>query len=141
RARSTPDVLDSKVESQEDDPDHVRRLVTFASEGDDRIRAYLLLPKDLRDGAKRPAIVVFHPTTKETLREPAGLGQRQEMALALHLVRRGYVTLGPECYIMKSGGPKSQAEQLAARHPGWTGLGKMAFDASRCVDYLETLPF
>jgi dienelactone hydrolase len=137
---SKPDKLASQVESQDDEPDHVRRLVTFASEGDDRIRAYLLLPKDLRDGEKRSAIVVFHPTTKETLREPAGLGQRQEMALALQLVRRGYITLSPECYIMKGDGPKAQAQQIANRRPGWTGLGKMTFDASRCVDYLETLP-
>src|SRR3989442_1437650 len=26
------------------------------------------------------------------------------------------------------------------RQPGWTGMGKMAFDASRCIDFLETLP-
>ena len=136
-----PAMLEVLLESAEVEGDHTRQLVSFLSEGDDRIRAYLLTPQGLKQGDKRPAIVVFHPTTKETLREPAGLGQRQEMALALHLVRRGYVTLSPECYIMKAGGPKSQAEQLAARRPGWTGLGKMTFDASRCVDYLETLPF
>jgi dienelactone hydrolase len=119
--------------------DHVRQLVSFVSEGGDRIRAYLLLPKDLKAGEKRPAVVVFHPTTKETLREPVGLGKRPEMALALQLVRRGYVTLSPECYIMKGGGPRLQAEELARRRPGWTGLGKMTFDASRCADYLETL--
>jgi dienelactone hydrolase len=135
-----PDALDIKIASREVEPDHLRQLVSFASEGDDRVRAYLLLPKDLKPGEKRPAVVVFHPTTKETLREPVGLGKRQEMALALQLVRRGYVTLSPECYIMKGDGPKVQAQQLAVRRPGLTGLGKMTFDASRCVDYLETLP-
>lgn len=40
---------------------------------------------------------------------------------------------------MKGGGPRLQAQELARRRPGWTGLGKMALDASRCVDYLETL--
>jgi dienelactone hydrolase len=139
RPPARPDKLDAREESRDVEPDHIRRLVSFASEGGDRIRAYLLLPKDLKDGEKRPAVVVFHPTTKETLREPAGLGTRPEMALALQLVRRGYVTLSPECYIMKGGGPKSQAEELGRRRPGWTGLGKMAFDASRCVDYLEAL--
>jgi hypothetical protein len=62
------------------------------------------------------------------------------MALALQLVRRGYITLSPECFIMKKDGPRSQAQELARLRPGWTGLGKMTFDASRCVDYLETLP-
>jgi dienelactone hydrolase len=135
-----PKSLNVQAEGQENEPDHVRQLVSFASEGDDRIRAYLLLLKGLREGEQRPAVVVFHPTTKETLREPAGLGTRPEMALALQLVRRGYITLSPECFIMKNADARSQAEELARRKPGWTGLGKMTFDASRCVDYLETLP-
>ncbi len=134
-----PTHLNAKVESLEDEPDHIRKLVSFNSEGDDRIRAYLLLPKGIREGERRPAVVVFHPTTKETLREPVGLGKRLEMALALQLVRRGYITLSPECFIMKDAGPLSQARELARRRPGWTGMGKMTFDASRCVDYLETL--
>jgi hypothetical protein len=84
--------------------------------------------------------VVFHPTTKDTLTEPVGLGQRKEMALALQLTKRGYITFSPECYIMKPDGPKAQAAALEKRRPGWTGLGKMTFDASRCLDYLTTLP-
>jgi len=135
-----PSKLDIQVESHEVEPDHIRQLVTFASEGDDRIRAYLLQPKDLKPGEKRPAVVVFHPTTKETLREPVGLGKRQELALALQLVRRGYITLSPECFIMKGSGARLQAQEIARRRSGWTGLGKMTFDASRCVDYLEALP-
>lgn len=132
--------LSAQVESRESEPDHLRLLVSFTGECDDRIRAYLLLPKGLQKDEQRPAVVVFHPTTKETLREPVGLGKRPDMALALQLVHRGYITLSPECFIMKNAGPKSQAEELAHRRPGWTGLGKMTFDASRCVDYLETLP-
>jgi dienelactone hydrolase len=134
-----PEELDLQVEARDVEPDHVRQLVSFASEDGDRIRAYVLLAKDLKDGDKRPAVIVFHPTTQETLREPVGLGKRPEMALALQLTRRGYITLSPECYIMKGGGPRQQAAELARRRPGWTGLGKMIFDASRCVDYLETL--
>jgi len=135
-----PAKLDVKIESREIEADHVRLLLSFASEGNDRIRTYLLLPRDLKGSEKRPAIVVFHPTTKETLREPVGLGKRENMALALQLVRRGYITLSPECFIMKGDGPKLQAQELVKGRPGWTGLGKMTFDASRCADYLETLP-
>ena len=135
-----PSRLDARIETREALPDHVRLLVSFASEDGDRIRAYLLEPNDLKKKERRPAVVVFHPTTTETLREPAGLGKRQEMALALQLVRRGYVTLSPECFIMKNGGAKAQAAELARRRPGWTGLGKMTFDAGRCLDYLEGLP-
>jgi dienelactone hydrolase len=139
RPPAKPAKLDAKIESQELERDHLRQLVTFGCEGDDRVRAYLLFPKDLQEGQKRPAVVVFHPTTKETLREPVGLGSRPEMALALQLVRRGYITLSPECFIMKGNGARQQAQELARRAPGWTGLGKMTFDASRCVDFLESL--
>jgi fermentation-respiration switch protein FrsA (DUF1100 family) len=135
-----PQSLDVQTESRENKPDPIRQSVSFVTEGDDRLRAYLLLPKGLREGEQRPAVVVFHPTTKETLREPAGLGKRPEMALALQLARRGYITLSPECFIMKTADARSQAEELARRRSGWSGLGKMTFDASRCVDFLETLP-
>ena len=84
--------------------------------------------------------------------QAAGLGLMQageiaremdpELALALHLVQRGYITLSPECYILKDpdGWAKGQAAALAQRRPGWTGLGKMTWDASRCIDFLETVP-
>jgi hypothetical protein len=137
-----PDRLDVHIEKSERLDGYRRQLLSFVSEGDDRIRAYLLTPAGLKEGEKRPAVVVFHPTTRETLNEPAGLGKRTEMALALHLVRRGYVTLSPECYILKdpAGWARGQATALEKRRPGWTGMGKMTFDASRCVDFLETLP-
>src|SRR5262245_47161639 len=132
-----PEKLDVRIEMTEHLDGYSRQLVSFLSEGDDRTRAYLLVPTGRKENEKRPAVVVFHPTTKDTLNEPVGLGKRPEMALALQLVQRGYVTLSPECYIMKGDGPRAQAAALAKRRPGWTGLGKMTFDASRCVDFLE----
>lgn len=135
-----PERLDLRVEKTEKLEGYTRQLVSFAGEGDDRIRAFLLVPAGLKEGEKRPAVVVFHPTTPHTLLEPAGLAKRPEMALALHLVQRGYVTLSPECYILKDGGVNVQVAALQKRRPRWTGLGKMTFDASRCLDYLETLP-
>jgi fermentation-respiration switch protein FrsA (DUF1100 family) len=140
RPPARPAHLDVRVEKTEDLDGYRRQLVSFVTEDDDRLRGYLLTPAGLTEGEKRPAVVVFHPTTTDTLKEPAGLGKRKDMALGVQLTRRGYVTLSPECYIMKDGGAKAQAAALGKRRPGWTGLGKMTFDASRCVDYLETLP-
>jgi hypothetical protein len=134
-----PARLDVRNERTENLDGYSRRLLSFHTEGDDRLRAYLLVPAGLKKGEKRPAVVVFHPTTAATLKEPVGLAEPRERALALQLVRRGYVTLSPECFIMKNGGAKRQAAALARRRPGWTGLGKMTFDASRCVDFLESL--
>jgi hypothetical protein len=133
--------LDTQTEKVEKLDGYTRTLLSFRTEGVDRIRAYLLVPAGLKKDEKRPAVVVFHPTTKDTLKEPVGLGQKVNMALGVHLTRRGYVALSPECFIMKDGGPRAQAEALEKRRPGWTGLGKMTFDASRCVDFLEAQPF
>jgi hypothetical protein len=137
-----PDRLDVRIEETKKLEGYSRQLLSFSSEGDDRIRAYLLTPSELKPNEKRPVVVVFHSTTKETLKEPTDLGKDPERAYALHLVRRGYITLCPECYILKDpdGWAAGQAKVLEKRRPGWTGLGKMTFDASRCVDFLETLP-
>jgi len=137
-----PASLDVRIEKTEKQDGYTRQLLSFASEGDDRIRAYLLVPDGLARGEKCPAVVVFHETTRDTLNQPVGLGKSQDLALALQLTRRGYVTLSPECYILKDpkGWAAGQAAALARRRPGWTGLGKMNFDASRCLDFLETVP-
>jgi dienelactone hydrolase len=139
-APAKPDRLDVRVEKTEALDGYTRQLVSFASEGEDRITGYLLVPAGLKEGEKRPAVVVFHQTTRDMHLEPVGLGSKPELALALHLVQRGYVTLSPQCYILKDGWARAQAAALEKRRPGWTGLGKMTFDASRCVDFLETVP-
>jgi hypothetical protein len=136
-----PAQLDVRTESTEELDGYTRKLVSFHSADGDRILAYLLIPADLKPGEKRPAVVVFHQTTEDTLKEPVGLGKKPPLALGLHLVKRGYVVLSPQCFIMKEGGARKQAEAVARRWPGWTGLGKMTFDASRCVDFLQSLPF
>lgn len=138
--------LDVRVEEEVDEKDHVRRLVTFQATRDNRIRAYLLIPKHLltKTGAgvsKAPAVVVFHQTTKDTFKEPPGLGKNATLAIGLHLVKRGYVVLCPECFILQGDWAKAQAEVIAKMWPGWTGMGKMTFDASRCVDFLLSLNF
>lgn len=141
-APARPEKLDVKIEKTEVFDDFIRQLLSFQSEGDDRIRAWLMVPSGIKKGEKRPAIVVLHQTTRDTFNEPVGLGQKPHLALALHLTLRGYITLSPECYILKDkeGWAKGQAEALARRRPGWAGMGKMTFDASRCIDYLETIP-
>lgn len=136
-----PDNLDVKIHKTEEVDGYTRQLVSFLSAAGDRVQAYLLIPGGMKPGEKRPAVVVFHQTTKYTLDEPVGLGTNPTLAIAVHLVKRGYVVLSPQCYIMKGGGAKAQAAEIAKRWPGWTGLGKMTFDAARCVDFLQSLAY
>jgi dienelactone hydrolase len=127
-----------RVEKTEELDGCTRQLITFETGDGDRIRAYLLVPGHLRKGEKAPAVVVFHQSTKDTILEPVGLGKDQTLANGLHLVKRGYVVLCPECYILKE---VKRGEEVGTRWPGLTGLGKMTFDASRCIDFLVSLAY
>jgi dienelactone hydrolase len=74
----------------------LRRLkISFATEKDDRISAYLLIPTDKK--GRVPGILCLHPTQpgKEGV---AGVNDDSGShdAYALELARRGYVTLAPD---------------------------------------------
>jgi dienelactone hydrolase len=137
--------LDAKELSREEFEDYTRLKVRFVSEGPDTIDAWVLVPKTGEPNpGPFPAVVCLHPTTQQRGDEMVGLFGRGDVAHAVQLVKEGYVTLAFNCYIMKADTPEArkigdQVKALADRRPGWTGLGKMVYDASRAVDYLETL--
>ena len=133
-----PNSLSTKIEGTENLKDHRRILLSFQSDENDRVQAYLLVPNNIDKTSKNAAVVVFHQTTKDTIKEPVGLGPNQSLAIANHLVGRGYIVLAPECFIMKGKGPQAQATELAKNSPELTGMGKLTFDSSRCIDFLET---
>jgi dienelactone hydrolase len=73
----------------------IRRIkLTYASEGIDRVPAYLLMPVNLTD--KVPGILCLHQTTEIGKGEPAGIGGNPNLYYALELAERGYVTLAPD---------------------------------------------
>ena len=141
KAPPKPAQLEVKIHQKDQLEGYTRQLVSFHSADGDRLEAYLLIPDGIKEGEKRPAVVVFHPTTQDMHKDSVGLGKNADYAMGVHLVKRGYVVLCPQCYILKDGWAKAQAEVIAKKWPGWTGLGKMTFDASRCIDFLESLPF
>jgi dienelactone hydrolase len=128
--------------------DHIRRHIRIRSEADDWIPAYLLLPEHLSKQdttpARLPAMICLHQTQAGGKREPAGLGNHPDLDLALQLVRRGFVCIAPDAIgfgerIRPGGQPYDDSIAFYKRHPGWSFMGKMIWDVSRVVDYLETL--
>jgi dienelactone hydrolase len=75
-------------------PRYRRRKITFLAERQDRVPAYLLLPKAPRTGA--PAALCLHQTTRIGKGEPAGLGGKPDLHYAAELAERGYVALAPD---------------------------------------------
>jgi dienelactone hydrolase len=108
------------------------------------IPALLLVPRPRQP--KMPAILCPHQTTQAGRREPAGLAGDPRLHTALHLVQRGYVTLTWDalCFGERhdpGSGHYGDAIPFYTAHADWSLLAKMASDASRGIDYLQTLPF
>lgn len=123
--------------------DHLRRCIRIRSEPEDWITAYLLIPKDPPD-SPGPAVICLHdlPGNKEALCDVARDNPR---ALAVDLVRRGYVCLVPDmigCGERGGGGdrPFAQIMDFYRKHNRWSVMGKQTWDTARAVDYLMTLP-
>jgi dienelactone hydrolase len=99
-----PSSLGLDVESgpTEDLPDFRRRPITFVSEAPapggkpDRVPAFLLLPKEIKAGARAPAVLCLHQTTRIGKGEPAGVGGKPDLHYAAELARRGFVTFAPD---------------------------------------------
>ena len=126
--------LDVKVEEDVRVGDLLRRKLTFQSEPDDRVPAYLFIPPS-KDTEKLPAILCLHQTTKIGKSEPAGLGPKTNLQYALELANRGYVTLAPD-YPSFGDHPYD-----FAAHPQWkSGTMKAIWDNTRAIDLLQSLP-
>lgn len=112
----------------------VRRAITFQSDHDDRVPAYLFLPAE-RPTKKLPAILCLHQTTPFGKDEPAGLRGDPHLKYALELAERGYVAIVPD-YPSLGGHPYD----FKARKTYASGSMKAIWDNVRAIDVLETLP-
>jgi dienelactone hydrolase len=123
---------------------YILRELVFQTEPNEFVPSYLLVPKNLR--GKTPVIICPHQTTQAGKKEPAGLTGNPQLQAALHLVKRGFVTFTYDalCFGERhdaASGHYGDAIPFYRRHPRWSLLGKMVWDMSRAVDYLETLDF
>lgn len=122
----------------------IRRNVRYQSEAGDWIPAYLFIPNNRK--GRTPAVLCPHQTTQAGKNSPAGLADVPEQHTALHLVRRGYVSLTWDalCFGERhnpESGHYGDAIPFYKRHRQWSLLAKMIWDLSRSIDYLETLDF
>lgn len=136
-----------EILQREELEDVSRYLIRYDTPGDWPTEAYLIFPRNsdpFKDGsARRPGVVVFHSTTNDTIRQPAGLSGETTKAFGLQLARRGYVTLSPRCYLWSEGPPYEYQEQVRRFQklfPGAKGMAKMLLDAMAAVDLLTSLP-
>ncbi|MEY4939043.1 MAG: hypothetical protein RIQ93_778 [Verrucomicrobiota bacterium] len=113
----------------------VRKKIQYQTEPNDQVAAYLFIPASARQG-KRAAILCLHQTTTIGKEEPSGLGGKPNLHYALHLARRGYVTLAPD---YPSFG-EHKFDFADARFGYVSGTMKAIWDNMRALDLLESLP-
>jgi dienelactone hydrolase len=124
--------LDLKVESEETLDKVIRRKITFAVEKDDRLTAYLLIPRDRKD--KVPAVLCLHQTAKVGKGEPAAVGGVKNLHYALELAERGYVTLAPDY-------PNFGDYKIDVYEHGYASATmKGIWNHMRAVDLLQSVP-
>jgi dienelactone hydrolase len=126
--------LDVKVLDETATPHYVRKKITYGSDLNSRVSAYLLVPNNVKSGA--PAMLCLHDDTPAGKDEPAGLGVRPRLPFADELAKRGYVCLVPD-YPSYRGNP-FDFKKHAAAYP--SGALKAVWDNLRGIDLLETLP-
>lgn len=139
-----------QVVSEEKKGGLVRQKIRYATGGSFYSEAYVIRPALLR--RRMPSAVVFHSTVNSNIDEPAGLDSSipSSRYTAVHLARRGYVTISPHCFIYDNtftpvppgmNAWEKAVSELHRHHPGWRGMTKMLSDGMRAVDILEGYTF
>jgi hypothetical protein len=143
--------LDAKIISQEDCGTYTRKKITLRVQPDDLMYAWLLVPK--KPLAERaPAVICIYGTTsgagKDTtagLSGPTpGTPPAKNRNFALDLVEAGFVVLAPDFLRdgerIAPGDRPYDTTRFYKQFPDWSIHGKDAYDTSRAVDYLQSLP-
>lgn len=128
--------LDVKVEEEVDCGSYVRRFITYASEPNARVPAYLLIPKEaLASKNKFPGILCLHQTHSLGQKVVVGLGNSPNDEYGVELVERGYVCLAPAYPLLANYQPDLKALGYQS------GTMKAIWDNIRGLDLLESLPY
>jgi hypothetical protein len=130
--------LDMHLEEETDCGSYVRRRITYASEPNSRVPAFLLVPKAALEQGAKPASAALcpHPTDNQHgYGVVVGLGGKANRQYAAELAERGYVVLAPSYPLLAKYQPDLKAL-------GWqSGTLKAVWDNIRGLDLLESLPY
>jgi hypothetical protein len=128
--------LEVRVEEDVDCGEYKRQLITYQSEPDGRVPAYLLIPhKATNTGAKLPAVLALHQTHSLGQKVVVGLGKSTNDEYGVELARNGYVVMAPPYPLLANYNPDLKALGYQS------GTMKAIWDNIRALDVLSSLPF
>jgi len=126
---------------------YIREKIEYNVETGDRVRAYVLLPKNLTK--ETPVVFCHHQHAGNFLlgkSEVVGLAGNPDQAYAVELVELGYITFAPDAVAFEERNWNDDSEkveyfELATRLvKSQTLLAKVLHDVSVGLDYLESRP-
>ncbi len=126
--------LQMQVESEEDAGTYKRLKITFNAEPGDRVPAFLLIPKELKQ--KTPAVLCLHPTSPLGKSQICGLGGKPSRFYAHELAQRGLICLAPD--YPSFGDYEYDFNDASDLYV--SGTMKAIWNNIRSIDLLETLP-
>lgn len=115
----------------------VRERVRYPVEPDVHTEAYVLRPA--RQSGRARGAIVFHTTTPESIRQPAGLSDGREKHFGLALARRGFVAFCPRNFLWRENArmmADEETRRFRQRHARARGMAKMLFDGQVALDIL-----
>jgi hypothetical protein len=143
--------LEPKVIVEEDCGSYKRRKVSIEVHPNDRMPAWMLIPKNLK--GRVPAVICFYGTTSGAGKDATvGLSGRApgtpphpNLSFAIDMVGAGFVAFGPD-YLrdgerIKPGRRPYDTTDFYKEFPDWSVHGKDIWDTSRAIDYLQMLEF
>jgi len=129
--RSSLPPLDMEIENVEDMNTYWRKKIWFNAEPNDRLSAYLLVPKNI--DRKLPAIVCLHQTVDIGKASPVGIGDHKNRHLAKELAERSYIVIVPD--YPGFGEYKVDVYTMGYASATAKGIG----NHRRCIDLLQSL--
>jgi dienelactone hydrolase len=147
--------LAPQILSETDCGSYLRRKVSIQVQPDDRMPAYLLIPKRLLTStppARAPAILCFYGTTSGAGKETTvGLSGRSpgtppgQNSASPCLAEAGFVAFAAD-YLrdgerIRPGRRPYDTTDFYNEFPNWSIHGKDIWDNMRAIDYLQTLDF
>jgi len=132
-----PVPLDMKVLETVHEDGYIRKKISYCTDSQSRrVRAYLMIPAPgaTKKKTQYPAMLCLHQTVAIGKKEPVGLGGEANLHYALHLVKRGFVTLSPD---YPSFGEYDY--DFDPKDGYVSGTMKAIYDNIRAVDLMQTL--
>lgn len=128
--------LDVEIDEETDRGKYLMRKLTYHSEPQGRVPAYLLIPKRALASEKVPAVLALHQTNHRLGNKVVvGLGNNADDAYGVALAERGFVVLAPAYPLLADYAPDLKALGYIS------GTMKAIWDNLRGLDLLTTLPF